>query len=176
MKTKGQVTFAWILIGYGALLLIGNLVGIDFGEIFWPLVFITIGLFLIFRPQVISPKSAKFYFAGNVKIDKKWDMSKKELRMFAGDVKIDLTDFDLSPSETRFVITSFASDVNIVAPKDVGVSISVAAFVTDSRINGKKMEYVFSGMEYATEGYENAKKKFKLMVQCFAADVKFNTI
>jgi hypothetical protein len=38
------------------------------------------------------------------------------------------------------------------------------------------MEYVFSGMDYATEGYEKASKKFKLYMQCFAADVKLKTV
>jgi len=32
MKTKGQLTFAFILIGFGALLLVGNIFGVDFGE------------------------------------------------------------------------------------------------------------------------------------------------
>jgi predicted membrane protein len=176
MKAKGQLTFSWILIGFGALLLIGNLVGIDFGDVFWPLVLITVGLFLIFRPQIISPIHAKYYFAGDVKINKSWDMSKKEIRMFAGDVKIDLADLNLPQGETDFTITAFAGEVNIFAPRDIGVSISTMAFVTNSRIDGKKMEYVLSGMEYATEGYEEALKKFKLYMQCFAADVKLKTI
>ena len=176
MKTKGQLTFAWILIGFGALLLFGNLAGIDFGDVFWPLILITVGLFLIFRPQIISPAHAKFYFAGDVNIDKRWDMKKKEVRMFAGDVRIDLADLNLSPGETDITVTAFAGDVHIFAPQDVGVSISTMAFVTDSRINGKKMEYIMSGMDYATEGYEEANKKFKLFMQCFAADVKLKTI
>jgi predicted membrane protein len=176
MKVKGQLTFAWILIAFGVLLLIGNFVGIDFGDIFWPLVLITVGLFLIFRPQVISPAHAKYYFAGDVNVNETWDMNKKEIRMFAGDVRINLADIKLSSDETNFVVTAFAGDVDIFAPQDVGVSISTMAFVTDSRINGKKMEYILSGMDYATEGYEEAKKKFKLFVQCFAADVKLETI
>ena len=96
--------------------------------------------------------------------------------MFAGDVRIDLADLNLSPGETDITVTAFAGDVHIFAPQDVGVSISTMAFVTDSRINGKKMEYIMSGMDYATEGYEEANKKFKLFMQCFAADVKLKTI
>ncbi|MGD8457955.1 MAG: cell wall-active antibiotics response protein LiaF [Anaerolineales bacterium] len=176
MKTKGQLTFAWILIGFGALLLIGNFIGIDFGDIFWPLVFIVAGLLLIFRPQVISPAGARFYFAGDINVNSKWDMNKNDLRMFAGDVRIDLADLNLTSDETKFIISAFAGEVDIFAPQDVGVSISTMAFVTDSRIDGKKMEYIFSGMDYATEGYENASKKFKLIMQCFAADVKLKTV
>jgi predicted membrane protein len=176
MNAKGQLTFAWIIIGFGALLLIGNLVGIDFGNVFWPLVLITVGLFLIFRPRIISPVHAKYYFAGTVKVNKSWDMSKKEVRMFAGDVRIDLADLNLPSGVTDFTITAFAGEVTILAPKDIGVSISTIAFVTDSRIDGKKMEYVLSGLDYATEGYEGASKKFKLYMQCFAADVKLKTV
>lgn len=176
MKTKGQLTFAWIVIGFGVLLLIGNLVGIDFGDVFWPLVLITVGLFLIFRPQIISPVHAKYYFAGDVKVNKSWNMDKKEIRMFAGDVKIDLADLNLPSGVNDFTVTAFAGEVEILAPKDIGVSISTMAFVTNSRIDGKKMEYVLSGLDYATEKYEEAGKKFKLYMQCFAADVKLKTI
>jgi predicted membrane protein len=176
MKVKGQLAVAWIFIGFGALLLFGNFVGIDFGDVFWPLVLIMVGLLLIFRPQIISPEHAKFLFAGDVNVDQSWDMDKKEIRMFAGDVRIDLADLKLSSGETTFRITAFASDVYIFVPKDVGVTISTMAFVTDSKIDGKKMEYVFSGMDYATEGYEGASKKFKLSMQCFAAEVNLKTI
>jgi predicted membrane protein len=176
MKMKGQMVVAWIFIGFGALLLFGNVVGIDFGDIFWPLVLITVGLLLIFRPQIISPAHAKFLFAGDVNVGSSWDMDKKELRMFAGDVRIDLADLKLPAGETKFIITAFASDVHLSVPKDVGVSISTMAFVTDSKIDGKKMEYVFSGMDFATEGYEGASKKFKLSMQCFAAEVNLKTI
>lgn len=176
MKTKGQLTFAWILIGFGVLLFIGNFVGINFGDIFWPLVLIVAGLLLIYRPQIISPVGAKFYFAGDIKVDRSWNMKKNEIRMFAGDVRIDLADLNLTSDETRFIITTFVSEVDIYAPQDVGVSISTMAFVTDSRIDGKKMEYIFSGMDFATEGYENSSKKFKLFMQCFVADIKLRTI
>jgi lia operon protein LiaF len=175
MKAKGQLQLAWILIGFGALLLIGNIFGIHFGDIFWPLVIITIGLLLIFRPQLISPAHAKYLFAGDVRVDKTWDMSKTEIRMFAGDVKIDLAELNLPSGETDFTVTAFASEVEIVAPQDVGVSITTTAFVTESRINGKKMEYVFSGMDFVTEGYEEANKKFNLIMQCFSAEIRMET-
>lgn len=176
MKVKGQLAVAWVLIGFGVLLLFGNFVGIDFGDVFWPLVLIMVGLLLIFRPQIISPEHTKFLFAGDVNVDQSWDMDKKEIRMFAGDVRIDLADLKLSSGETKLVITAFASDVYISVPKDVGVSISTMAFVTDSKIDGKKMEYVFSGMDYATEGFEGASRKFKLSMQCFYAEVNLKTI
>ena len=175
MRTKGQLTFAFVLIGFGALLLVGNIFGVDFGDIFWPLVLITVGLFFIFRPQAISPAQVKYYFAGNIRVNKKWDLSKREVRMFAGDVRIDLRELDLPSGETIFTVTAFAGDVKLTAPQDVGVAITTMAFVTNSRINGEKMEDILSGMDFATEGYQRANKKFKLVMQCFAAEVRLDT-
>jgi predicted membrane protein len=175
MKIKGQLTFAWILIGFGALLLAGNIFRINFGDIIWPLVIITIGLVLIVRPQTISPAHTKYLFAGDVRVNKKWDLSKTEVRMFAGDIRIDLGELELPSGETSFTVTAFAGDVKLYAPQDVGVAITTMAFVTNSRIDGEKMEHIFSGMDFATEGYDQAKKKFKLIMQCFAAEVRLES-
>ncbi len=175
MKTKGQLTLAWILIGFGALLLAGNILGFNFGDVFWPLVIITIGLFFIFRPQTISPSHVKYYFAGDMRVTKKWDMSKSEIRMFAGDIRIDLGELDLPSGETKFTVTAFVGDVKLYAPQDIGVSITTMSFVSNSRINGERMEYVGSGLDFTSEGYEKAKKKFKLIMNCFAAEVRLET-
>ena len=95
--------------------------------------------------------------------------------MFAGDVRIDLRELDLPSGETVFTVTAFAGDVKLTAPQDVGVAITTMAFVTNSRINGEKMEDILSGMDYATEGYKRANKSFKLVMQCFAAEVRLDT-
>ena len=172
MFDSGQKKLAWILIGFGVVLLFGNLINFDFGDIFWPMVIILIGLFLVFRPQVIYPGNAKVLFAGDVEVDEDWDLSKEEIRMFAGDVHVDLLNLDLPPGETNLRVLAFAGDVDLRVPKEVGVSISSEAFVTDSKIDGEKMEHVFTGLDYKSEGYESAKKKFNLSMRCFVSEIK----
>ena len=43
MFDSGQKKIAWILIGFGVVLLIGKFINFDFGDIFWPMVIILIG-------------------------------------------------------------------------------------------------------------------------------------
>lgn len=172
MGKKGQQVFAWALIGFGLILIAGNFFNFDIGDIFWPLVIIVIGFILIVRPQAITPFEARVLFAGDVDVDETWDENKREIRMFAGDIDIDLTRMVLPPGNTNFRITFFAGDIDLRVPKDVGLSISSAAFVTNTKINGKKMEYIFSGMDYRSEGYKEAKKKFNLRTRSFAVDIK----
>lgn len=172
MEKKGQLIFAWVLIGFGLILIAGNFLTIDIGDIFWPLVIIVIGLILILRPQAITPVEARVLFAGDVDVDETWDENKREIRMFAGDINIDLTRMELPPGDTNFRVSFFAGDIDLRVPKDVGISISSAAFVTNTKINGEKMEYIFSGMDYRSEGYKEAKKKFNLRTRSFALDIK----
>ena len=172
MFDSGQKKLALILIGLGAVLLVGNLLNFDFGDIFWPIVIILFGLFLVFRPQVINPVNAKVSFVGDIEVDETWDLAKDEVRMFVGDFHFDLENLDLPLGETNFRIYAFVGEVNMRVPKDIGVSISSEAFVTESKIDGEKMENVFTGFDYKSEGYENAKKKFNLSMRCFVSEIK----
>ena len=172
MNRRGMQIIAWFLIGLGILYSIGIFVDIRIGDIFWPLVFILTGLLFIFRPEVIRPENVRFYFAGDVFIDEKWKPKDEEIRMFAGDVDVDLRKVALPDGETKMRVLCFAGEVTLDIPEDVGVWISTTGFVTETLIDGKRMEYIFSGTSYKTDGYESAKKKFRLETTSFAMDIK----
>lgn len=172
MFDSGQKKIAWILIGLGIVSLVGNILNIDIGDIFWPMVIILIGLFFVFRPQVVNPANAKVFFAGDVEVDETWDLSKEEIRIFAGDIHIDLVNLELPTGEMNLRIRAFVGKVDMLVPKGIGVSISSEAFVTESKINGEKMENIFSGFDYESEGYNEAEKKFNLNMRCFVSEIK----
>ena len=91
--------------------------------------------------------------------------------MFAGDVIFDLTNSIMPDGETVLRVYFFAGDVDLRVPEGVGVKIATAAFVTDSKINGVKKEYVMSPFQFKTEGYEEAQQQIYLNVNCFACDL-----
>ena len=164
-------TFAIGLILFGSLLMVGQFTGINIDAIFWPLILILVGLVLIFRPDVIKMDGVRYAFAGDWEVDGHWDLNTEEVRAFAGDLTVDLRDIDLPEGETVFNFKGFAGDIRVYLPKEIGFAVKTTTFVTDARIDGDKTDYVFTGMDYATEDYETASKKFRLEATAFAMEV-----
>lgn len=163
--------FAIVLIIFGSLLLVGQITGINIDAIFWPLILILVGLILIFRPQAIKMEGVRYAFAGDWEVDGRWDLNTGEVRAFAGDLTVDLRDIDLPEGETVLNFKGFAGDIRVYLPQEVGLSVKTNTFVTDARIEGDKTDYVFTGMDYETEGYKAASKKFRLEATAFAMEI-----
>ncbi len=175
MVKKGQRTIAWLLIVFGGLLMAGNFFNVQSGKIFWPLLLVTVGLLLVFRPQIFRKTAlntdATFRFAGDVTLDEDWVVEDYALRMFAGDIDIDLRHADIPDGETFIEISWFAGDIEVIVPDGVGLAVVSHGFATDAKINGEKTDYVMTGMNYASEGYEAAAKKIHVEVNWFAGSM-----
>lgn len=173
MGRRGQQYIAFALIILGAALITANIVGIDPDRLFWPLVLIAIGVLLIVRPKGFRPgDDVKYAFAGDYVYGKNWEVKSFDLRFFAGDVMLDLKEADFPDGETLFTISSFANEVDLQVPPEVGLKVVTNTFVTDAYVDGIKKEYVFSGFTYKSDNYETAAKKFKLVTNCFVTDIK----
>lgn len=176
MTKRNQQILAFFLIGLGALYFAANFINIDPGDLFWPIVFILIGVILIFRPKSIVPDNSRHLFAGDIQIGKNWQPADEEVRMFAGDIDIDLREIDLPEGQTNYVVRFFAGDITVFVPEDVGLKISSTGFVVEAKIDGSSTSNIMTGYDYTSENYADAAQKFNLETTSFAVDLKILTV
>ena len=176
MTKRNQQILAFILIGFGALYLVANFINIDPGDFFWPIILILLGVVLIFRPKAIVPENSRHLFAGDIQIDKTWEPVDEEVRMFAGDIDIDLREIDLPEGTTHYTVRFFAGDITIYLPEDIGLKISSTGFVVEVKAGGDSTSNVMTGYDYTSENFATADKKFHLSTTSFAVDLKILTV
>jgi predicted membrane protein len=155
---------------------VANLLDIDASKIFWPIVLILLGVLLIYRPKAIAPENAQLYFAGDKNFGSDWTPKDEDLRMFAGDLFIDLGKADLPTGTTRFTVRCFASDIDIILPSNVGLRISSTGFVVETKFDGDDVSNIMTGYSYKSENYDTAEKKFDLITTSFAVEISVRTI
>ncbi|MBN2046055.1 MAG: hypothetical protein JW757_13615 [Anaerolineales bacterium] len=172
MSKRNQQILALFLILLGVLYLFANFLSIDPGKLFWPLAFIALGAILIFRPKAIAPDHAQHYFAKDITLDSNWKPGDTEVRMFAGDIDIDLRDMALEPGENYYAVKFFAGDITLDVPEDIGLKIDSTGFVVEVKIDGETTSNVMTGYSYKSANYDTAEKKFYLNTTAFAVDLK----
>ena len=176
MSRKNQIYLAVFLILLGGIYIVANFLNIDPGDFFWPLLLIVLGSMLIFRPKVLASENAKHYFAGDIHVGKDWQAVDEEVRMFAGDIDIDLQAINLPEGETTYRVRFFAGDITVFRPKDVGLKIESTGFVVDAKFDGDANSHVMTGYEYVSDNYDSAAKKFILNTASFAVDLKIRSV
>lgn len=172
MDRKGQQLIAYSLIGLGILLFLGNFFRIDPGRIIWPLVMIMAGILLVTRPQLFNPSGdVRYAFAGDIVLDENWKVQDEEVRLFAGDIKIDLARANIPAGETVIAVRFFAGDIDMRLPSAVALRVTGNGFVIDSEINGNKRDNILAGLQYSSPEYEAAECRIHLLLSCFACDL-----
>lgn len=176
MTKRSQQILAVFLIGLGLLYLVANFFeNIDPGALFWPLALILLGAVLIFRPKSIAPENAETYFARDINLGSDWKPGDKEVRMFAGDIDIDLRKMDLQPGENHYWVKFFAGDITVDVPEEVGLKVDSTGFVVEVKLDGDSTSNVMTGYHYESENYSQADKKFILHTTAFAVDLKIRS-
>lgn len=180
MNKRGQQILAFVLIALGILYIVANLLNINPSDLIWPIVLILLGMVFIFVPKSIpfgsSSPNAKVYFAGDRNYGQEWVPENEDLRMFAGDLFIDLGKIDLPSGTTTFSVRCFASDIDILLPDDVGLKIVSNGFVVETKFDGDSISNIMTGYNYQSENYEAAQKKFNLYTTSFAVDISVRTV
>jgi len=172
MRNRNQLILGLGMILLGAIYLGANLLQIDLGRIFWPVLLILIGVWMLVGPRV-APGSwvTGVRFIGDITRRGDWDVADQDIRAFVGDVNLDLSQADVPDGETNFRIQSFVGDVDVIVPPGVGVSISTSGVVSEVRFFGKKQTAIFGPMHIETDGFAGAQKKVTIDLDCFVADV-----
>ena len=173
MKKQTQILLGSVLIGFGFLIMMSNLLDIDFGAICWPSLLILVGVLIIVRPR-IAPEGTdvRILFFGDLRRSGEWDVMDEEIWSFVGDVDLDFTQANFPEDEATFKLYRFVGDLDIIAPKDMGISISSMGFVTEARIEGKKRGGFVTPVRYTSENFESAAKRIRLDMISFVGDLK----
>ena len=172
MENRGQIIIGGFLILFGLLAFLGNLLHIDIGAIFWPLVLIAVGFLLLLRPQFAPPGSEVWFrLFGGVHRYGAWQVHNEEVWMFIGDVRLDLTQAELPPGESVFRISGFVGDIDLQLPPGTALSVHANGFVTAAHWFGSKQDHFLNPAIYVSPGYDQAASKFKLVTTFFVTDL-----
>jgi hypothetical protein len=167
MSNRGQIIIGVGLVLFGAGLLLANILHINFWAICWPVGLIVVGVLMLWRPPFMS----EWHFAGNILRSGAWQVQNEDIWLFAGDVKFDLRQAVIPPGETVLRVTAFAGDVDLIAPRDVGVTVAASGFVVNARLGAEKLERFVSTAALETPDYAVAERKLRLIALHFAGDV-----
>ncbi len=173
MRNQTQLIFGGLLIVLGALALLGNLLDVDFGAFFCPVLLIFIGLLIIFRPRSLAPGTGfKLRFIGDIIRRGEWKVGNEEMWFFLGSLKLNMSQADIPVGETSYRVFHFLGDVRLVVPENVGVSISSFSFITDARHLEEKFGGFISPLAWSSPGYEQAEKKIRIENVAFLGNVR----
>lgn len=172
MRNRNQLILGLGMILLGAIYLAANLLQIDLGRIFWPLILILIGVWMLLRPRAAMGNWIRgVSFVGDVSRHGAWQVVDQDIRAFVGDVDLDFSHAEVPDGETHFRIQSFVGDVDLIVPAGIGVSISTSGVVSEVRFFGRKQTSVFRPVSMQTDGYAGAEKRIGLTLDCFVSDV-----
>ena len=173
MSNRNQVLVGLIIVLLGILFLLGTLFDCNVWAIFWPLLLILLGLWLILRPRMVTPGTAVTQrFIGDVKRSGSWTVTDEDITLFIGDVKLDLTEAILPPGETRLTVSGFIGDVKLIVPEDVGVAVSSSAFISNVKMGADKEESILTPLHLKSADYKLRERQIRLEVNAFVSDVK----
>lgn len=171
MLVRGQKWLAVFMIVLGAISIFSLATGRDTGGLFWPLAIIFAGLILVLRPPSFLPESLRVRFVTEVDERGEWNVGPQNYLAFANEVNLDLRTARIPPGETTIAVSGFASELSLILPPQVGLAVKANAFVTDASLFGDKQEYVFTGLDYTSEGYDQADARLRFELNGFAVEL-----
>jgi predicted membrane protein len=174
MQNRSVLIFGSILIFIGFVALVGAIFDIQFGLIFWPLVLILIGIWIIARPHIL-PEGTAFILRllGDVRRRGEWSVHDEEIWSFIGNVRLDMTEAAIPAGEVRMRIISFIGDASLTVPEGVGIAVSQMSFITDTRAFDELRRNAFlMPVDWASEGYSSAEKRIHLEMVSFIGKLR----
>jgi hypothetical protein len=159
-----------LLIAWGLLVLVSNLLDIPFWTICWPTMLILIGVWMILAPR-LTPPGALLKFVGDIRREGEWQVQEEEIWNFVGDLHLDFRQANIPSGETLLRLTGFVGDVELRIPKEVGLAISSSAFVSDTSVYGSKDDTIGIPFSYQSAGYAEAERKLRVELKHFVVDL-----
>ena len=195
MKTYSQKTqnlfWGFMIILLGILLLLNEFNILDIGDL-WPLLIIALGVWLILKPKSGHDDSPGFgsgfgdqtYVTdteeviesntfGDIKVTvKSKNFKSGHISTTFGDVNVDLTELDIESGEQTLRLNTNFGDMKIAVPKNIPFSIQANNTAGDMRIFEEKRSGWKQAATYASEGYDTAEKKLKIVASQLFGDLK----
>lgn len=177
MRNRGLFFWGIALIVAGVAFLIAEMAGISGWALFWPLLLIGFGLWILLRPRMVSKDTyIEQTFVGDLRRRGAWQAGNEEFTSFVGDVDLDLTEAEFPNGEARYRVTGFVGDVKVRVPADVGVQVESSGFVSDVEVFGQKISHIFEPVHYTSPNFATAEKKFRLSTAHFVSEVKIRQV
>lgn len=147
-------------------------------SLFWPVILIGGGVFLILRStghtgaagtELAASSTAAL---GKVVYGRNGEtLGNTQLSVGAGDVQVDLTHGTLPPGETVIDIALGIGDIEVLVPRDLAVMAEVQAALMDVTFLGRKTEHLLRSEHYASADYESAPRRVRLVVRAGIGDL-----
>ncbi|MFC1878854.1 cell wall-active antibiotics response protein LiaF [Chloroflexota bacterium] len=177
MRDWRFIIIGGLLIVFGLLALLSNFIQIDFGDICWPTILILIGIMLLVGPRLNrSDKNINIQPLADIKRRGQWVVEDEEIWLLVGDVKLDLSEADIPPGETKIRTMGFVGGIRLTLPADIGFEISSTAFLNELRTPDEKSSTFVSSVKRRSEGYQEASRKIRLDAVYFVADIRVKYI
>jgi predicted membrane protein len=174
MRNNLQIVFGGLIALFGLSILLGLLFDVNFWGVCFSVGLILFGVWILVRPRILPEDSnLKLLIFGDVKKRGEWQVNGEEIWMFIGDVRLDMTSADIPSGETTYRVIAFIGDIDIKLPEGIGFQVSSMAFVNDTKILGRKRDYIFTPFSYRNDIFETAEKKISLEALCFVADIDY---
>jgi lia operon protein LiaF len=193
MKRSHTQWWGIALIVVGALLLLGNMSGMDIGELirtWWPVLLVAWGLNMLLRHgshgggQIPTASAAG---PGSVTVDQLAQSSTfgdlavrvssqafrgGTLSTVFGDTEVDLQACVLADGDHWLKINGVFGDTSVVLPHTIPVSVTATTTFGDVDVVGQRKEGFSSSMNYESPEFQTATKKLHIQASQVFGDVE----
>ena len=190
-KSNTGLLWGGILVIVGIFWLLNNTGAFefDFGEMMsrgWPIIIIALGVWVLAgrngknrvsvtvsgtHSGVVSEKMS--HGVGELELSPEaLDARGLEIKMGAGEVKLDLTRTRLEPSENSVTVKVGLGDVRIDLPKDVPVAVDAKTGGGDLHLLGRESDGFAARLDFKDPGYDGAPRKLRLNIRVGLGDAR----
>ena len=174
---KSEMTIGVLILGVGILLLVGAIFDINIWGLICPAGLIGLGLWLIYRTRMDpSDGDINIRFVADIRRQGIWQVQNQEIWGFVLDSRLDFSEAELPDGTTTLRMGAFVNDIKATIPANFGVAIYSMAFMTESRIQGKKKETFFLPFHWESANFATAAKKVVLKPTCFVSEIRIEQI
>jgi predicted membrane protein len=165
------------LVLVGLLFLISTVFSLNLWPFIWSVGLILAGVWLLMRPRLTRPGTlVNVDLLGDIRRTGIWQVRNEEFWHGVGDIELDLRGAEMPQGETTLRFYTFVGDVEVIAPRDIAVSVSAQGFAIDAVLFEQDYDGDFRRVEVASEGYAASERQLRLELTGFFADIKVRQI
>ncbi len=177
--SSGQIFLGAFITLLGLFLLLDALFpGLIKGSVFWPLVFIFLGVWFLWRALVVQPgEERRGRLFGDVRLGRKgpWDLTKDlDIQNGIGSVRIDLSQAQIPEGEHHVRAESWVGNVNILIPQGLEFSATGRTIVGNLKMLDRRDDGVMIERTVTSPNYNTATKRVRIEASLIIGDVKIH--
>lgn len=173
MRNRAQAVIGIVIILFGMLLLVGNILDVNVGVLFWPLLLIAAGLWLVLRPRMVAEGTAVTQkILGDIERSGQWTVHSEDITLLIGSLDLDLREANIPVGDTNLRFIGIVGDIDLSLPEDVGIFVVATAVVSEIDVRRDKQETIFSSGRIKSSNYATAERRIQLHATFVAGDIK----